>query len=73
MAGEDVPNFVKVISTEEAAKSDFNLSPSRYVGAATDETYREIPEIVAELRQHEEKAAEVGKELDRIFRQISLA
>jgi type I restriction enzyme M protein len=73
IAGEDVPNFVKVISTEEAAKNDYNLSPSRYVGAATDETYREIPEIVAELRQHEQKAAEVGKELDRILRQLNLS
>ena len=73
VAGEDVPNFVKVISTEEAAKNDYNLSPSRYVGAATDETYREIPEIVAELRQHEQKAAEVGKELDRILRQLNFS
>ena len=73
IAGEDVPNFVKVINTEEAAKNDFNLSPSRYVGAATDETYREIPEIVAELRQHEQKAAEVGKELDRVLQQLNVA
>ena len=73
IAGEDVPNFVKVISTEEAAKNDYNLSPSRYVGAATDETYREIPEIVAELRQHEQKASEVGKELDRVLRQLHLS
>src|SRR5437870_3062545 len=73
VAGEDVPNFVKVISTEEAAKNDYNLSPSRYVGAATDETYREIPEIVAELRQHEQKAAEVSKELDRVVRQLNLS
>jgi type I restriction enzyme M protein len=68
-----VPNFVKSISTEEAAKNDFNLSPSRYAGAATDETYREIPEIVAELRQHEQKAAEAGKELNRILQQLNLS
>jgi len=29
ITGEDVPNFVKIITTEEAAKNDFNLSPSR--------------------------------------------
>src|SRR5438093_3798544 len=72
IAGEDVLNFVKIINTEEAARNDFNLSPSRYVGAATDETYREIPEIVAELRQHEQKAAEVIKELDRVLRKLNL-
>jgi type I restriction enzyme M protein len=73
IAGEDVPNFVKVISTEEAAKNDFNLSPSRYIGAATDETYREIPEIVTELRTLEQKAAKITKDLDGILRQLNLS
>ena len=66
-------NFVKVISTEEAAKNDFNLSPSRYVGAATDETYREIPEVVAELRSLEEKATKITKDLDGILQQLKLS
>jgi len=70
---EDVPNFVKVIPTAEAVRNDYNLSPSRYVGVATEEVYREIPEIVAELRQHEAKAAKVGKELARILKQIGVA
>src|SRR5437867_8343055 len=73
IAGEDVPNFVKVISTEEAAKNDYNLSPSRYVGTATDETYREIPEIVAELKNLEQKATQIGKELDGILNQLKLS
>jgi type I restriction enzyme M protein len=71
IAGEDVANFVKVIGTEEAAKNDFNLSPSRYVGAATDETYREIPEIVAELKRLEQKATKITKELDGIIQQLN--
>src|SRR5205814_10195742 len=61
IAGEDVPNFVKIISAEEAAKNDYNLSPSRYVGAATDETYRELPEIVAELKNLDLKATKIAK------------
>ena len=73
IAGEDVPNFVKVIGTEEAAKNDFNLSPSRYVGAATDEAYREIPEIVAELRSLEQKATRITKDLDGILLQLNLS
>ena len=73
IAGEDVPNFVKVIGTEEAAKNDFNLSPSRYVGAAPDETYREIPEIVAELKNLEQKATKITKELDGILRQLRVS
>ncbi|MGH7984141.1 MAG: N-6 DNA methylase [Candidatus Udaeobacter sp.] len=73
IAGEDVPNFVKVITTDEAAKNDFNLSPSRYVGTATDETYREIPEIVTELKGLEQKATKITKELDRILQQLKLS
>ncbi len=72
LSGEDVPNFVKVISTDEAAKNDYNLSPSRYVGTATDETYREIPEIVTELKDLEQKATNISKELDGILRQLNL-
>ena len=73
IAGEDVPNSVKVISTDEAAKNDYNLSPSRYVGAATDETYRDIPEIVSELRTLEQKATKITKELDGILGQLNLS
>ena len=73
IAGENVPNFVKVISTDEAAKNDYNLSPSRYVGTASDETYREIPEIVTELRGLEQKATKITKELDGILQQLKLS
>lgn len=73
IAGEDVPNFVKIITTDEAAKNDFNLSPSRYVGAATDETYREIPEIVSELRGLEQKVTKITKELDGILQHLNLS
>ncbi len=70
---EDVPNFVKVITTAEAAGNDYNLAPSRYIGSANEETYRPIPEIVAELRTHEAKAAKVGKELAQILKRLGVA
>jgi type I restriction enzyme M protein len=73
IAGEDVPSFLKIISAEEAAKNDYNLSPSRYVGTATDETYREIPEIVSEMRSLEQKAAKITKDLDGILQQLNLS
>jgi type I restriction enzyme M protein len=73
LSGEDLPNLVKVISTDEAAKNDYNLSPSRYVGTATDEIYREIPEIVTELKALEQKATKITKELDGILQQLNLA
>lgn len=69
---EDVPNFVKVIPTAGAVRNDYNLSPSRYVGVATEEVYREIPDIVAELAGHEQKAAKIGKDLTRILKQMGI-
>jgi len=39
---------------------------------ATDETYREIPEIVAELWTLEQKATKITKDLDGILRQLKL-
>jgi type I restriction enzyme M protein len=73
LKGEDMDKFVKVITAEEAAKNDHNLSPSRYVGTATEETYRQIPEIVAELREYEQRAAKVTKELNGILKQLGVA
>src|SRR5262249_31587442 len=73
LSGGDVPNFVKVISTDEAAKNDYNLSPSRYVGTATDQTYREIPEIVTELKGLEQKSTKIAKELNGILQQLKLS
>jgi len=71
--GEDVPKLVKVITTEEAAKNDFNLAPSRYVTTASAEEYREIPEIITELRGLEKKAARVTSELGGILKQLNLS
>ena len=40
---------------------------------ATDETYREIPEIVAELKNLEQKATKITKELDGIVQQLKVS
>jgi len=55
----------------QGQSADYNLSPSRYVGAATDETYREISEIVSQLPTLEQKAAKITKELDGILHQLN--
>jgi type I restriction enzyme M protein len=48
-AGVEVERFVKVVSTEEVAANDFNLSSSRYVTIGTVTEYRPIQEILHEL------------------------
>ncbi len=71
--GQDVERFVKVITNEAAAESDYNLSPSRYVDTSEKEVYRPIPEVLNELWGHEgleKKAKEIDAELKKIFAQM---
>jgi len=68
--GEDAEKFVKVITTAQAAENDFNLSPSRYVDVNEVETYRPIPEILAELGVLEKKAKVINTDLDVIFNKL---
>ncbi len=71
--GKDIERFVKVISTEQAAESDYNLSPSRYIDTSEPEVYRPIPEILQELWGEdglEEQAKKLDAELKEIFTKL---
>ncbi len=70
LKGEDVAKFVKVITTAEAAKNDYNLAPSRYVATSSAEAYRAIPDVVNELAELEKQAAKTDRELKRILKQL---
>jgi type I restriction enzyme M protein len=67
---KDVQGFVKIISKEESAKNDYNLSPSRYVGNAKQEEYRDVDEILVELAELEEEKQKTDKELNSIMKKI---
>jgi len=69
--GKEVDGFVKIITTAEAAKGDFNLSPSRYIAAAAVGTLRPIPDITKELIALEKEAAELAKELSPIIKTLN--
>lgn len=57
----------KIISIEEAARNDYNLSPSRYVSMNGKEEYRPVEEILVELAEVEEERQAVDKELNDIL------
>ena len=61
--GEPVEGEVAVITREQAAGADYNLSPSRWVGQAEAVTQRPITEIIAEMRRLDEEAREVDAHL----------
>jgi type I restriction enzyme M protein len=68
--GENVERFVKVITKEQAAENDYNLSPSRYVDTTERETYRAIPDILNELAALEKNAATMDAELQAVFKKM---
>ena len=71
--GQDVERFIKVITIEEAAENDYNLSPSRYVDTSEKEVYRPIPEILEEIwgaEGLEKQAKKMDEELQKIFKQL---
>lgn len=68
--GKDVEGFVKVITNAEAAKNDFNLSPSRYLASAATGIIRKLPDILKDLAALEIEAADVNKDMKKILAQL---
>ncbi len=67
---EDQDKFAKVVGIEEIRKSDYNLSPSRYVQNGEDEIIREIDEIWSEIQLVEAEEKEVDVEIKKIMKKI---
>jgi type I restriction enzyme M protein len=61
-----------IISIAEAARNDYNLSPSRYVSVDGEQEVLPLEEAVVLLEEAEEERAEADKELDKILKQLGL-
>ena len=70
--GKEVDGFVKVIANTEAAKNDFNLSPSRYVITTETGTTRELPEIVREVRQLTKEETAINAEMEKLLKKLGV-
>ena len=70
LKGQSVDGLVSIVTNEEAAKNDFNLSPSRYLTPASADTHREIAAITKDLAALEVEAEMIGSELKRILAKI---
>jgi type I restriction enzyme M protein len=68
--GKDVDDLVKVISTAEAAKNDFNLSPSRYLISTAIGKIRKLPVIVKELATLDAEATGINADLKKILQKL---
>lgn len=70
-AGQNVDGFVKIITTAEAAKNDFNLSPSRYLATGATVTYRPVPVLLNEMSSLDQAAAELSHELTKLLKKVT--
>ena len=67
---KEVEKFSRIVGTDEIAKNDFNISPSRYLHAGAADEYRPLAEIVEELDELEAEAHETDKALKRILQKL---
>lgn len=66
---DEVEGFSKIITNEDAARNDYNLSPSRYVATGEKEEYLPVDEVLVELEQVDEERKEIDDELNAILQQ----
>lgn len=69
---KEVAVLSKVITNEEAARNDYNLSPSRYVASDAKEDYLPLEDAIVQLAEAEEERQEIDRELDAILKKLSL-
>ena len=69
-AWQEVEKHSRIVTREEIAKNDFNISPSRYVHTGEADEYRPIAEIVEELDALEGEARETDAVLKGILAKL---
>ena len=67
LKGESVEGEVAVITREQAAEADYNLSPSRWVGQAVESQIRSIESIIHDLRDLNNRDVELSRNLIRML------
>jgi type I restriction enzyme M protein len=66
------PGLSAVITVQEAARNDYNLSPSRYVAGNGGEPPLPLEEALVLLAEAEEERHEADKELDAVLAKLGL-
>jgi type I restriction enzyme M protein len=72
LSWKEVKKFAKIVTREQVAKEDYNISPSRYIHVADAETHRPIAKILGELEALEAEAAQVGATLRAMLREVGI-
>jgi type I restriction enzyme M protein len=69
-AWSEVEKYSRIVTRQEVAKSDFNISPSRYILTGETDEYRPIAEIVDELAALEIESAANDEVLKGILKSL---
>ena len=69
---KEVEKYSRIVTREEIAKNDFNISPSRHIHTGAADEYRPLAEIVEELDVLEEETRETDKALKAILSKLGL-
>jgi type I restriction enzyme M protein len=67
LKAEPTDGFVAVVTGEETAKNDFNLSPSRYLSSESSGELRPLPGILKDLAALDEEARNISRELQSVL------
>jgi len=67
---KEVEKLCKIVTLQDVAKSDYNISPSRFVSVVEEEEYRPISEIKADLEKLEAERKEVEEMVNKILKFI---
>jgi type I restriction enzyme M protein len=63
----------KIVTTDEVAKNDYNLSPSRYVVQNGEDETLPLDEAVVLLKEAEEECQEADRKLRQVLSQLGVA
>lgn len=67
---KEIGGLSKIISLQDAAEADYNLSPSRFVSVIEEEKYRNIKEIMEELKETDKKRRKIEEKINKILEKI---
>jgi type I restriction enzyme M protein len=67
-----VDGLSAIITTADAAKNDYNLSPSRYVSTGEQVEVLIVDEAVVQLREAEEELEAANRELEKVLKKLGL-
>ncbi len=69
---QEEEKFAKVVTCEQVAKEDYNVSSSSYIHVADAETHRPIAEILEELKALDGEAAEANTTLRPVLEKVGI-